>query len=74
MRENGRLLLIEHVLAPGNAPSWAKLLDLEMLVVTSGGRERSEEEFRTLLASAAFALQRVIPTASPVSIIEAAPS
>ena len=71
--ETGRLLLIEHVLAPGNAPSWAKLLDLEMLVMTSGGRERSEEEFRILLASVGFVLQRVIPTAGPICIIEAIP-
>ncbi|HEX2278303.1 MAG TPA: methyltransferase [Candidatus Tectomicrobia bacterium] len=73
MSDSGRLLLIEHVLVPGNAPSWTKLLDLEMLVITSGGRERTEEEFRALLDSAGFALQRVIPTASPISIIEAVP-
>ena len=65
--------LIGHVLAPGNAPSWGKLLDLEMLVMTDGGRERSEVEYRALLRQAGFELERVIPTASITSLIEAVP-
>jgi hypothetical protein len=71
--DGGRLLVIEHVLAPGNAPSWGKLLDLQMLVVTHGGRERSEAEYRALLRQAGFELERVIPTASITSLIEAVP-
>jgi len=71
---DGRLLLVEHVLAPGNAPSLAKLIDLQMLALTSGGRERSESEFGELLGSTNFRLERVIPTASAVSIIEAVPT
>ena len=72
MRDTACLLLVEHVMPPGNARSWAKVVDLEMLVVTSGGRERTEEEFRALLASAGLRLTQIIPTASPISIIEAA--
>ena len=49
----------------------AYLLDLEMLVVTPGGRERSEAEFRALLKATGFSLTRVVPTATPVSVIEA---
>lgn len=71
--DGGRLLVIGHVLAPGNAPSWGKLLDLEMLVMTHGGRERSEVEYRALLRQAGFELERVIPTASITSLIEAVP-
>jgi len=48
-----RLLLIESVLEPGNEPSGAKWLDLLMLVI-SRGRERTEEEWRALLASAGW--------------------
>lgn len=44
--------------------------DVNMLVCT-GGRQRSEEELRTLLTAAGFALTRVVPTPAPVSVIEA---
>ena len=71
MASTGRLLLIEPVILPGNDPSFNKLLDSLMLVWTSGGRERTESEHRALLASAGLNLNRVIPTKSGVSIIEA---
>jgi len=70
----GRLLLIEPIIPSGNGPSFNKLLDLLMLVWTPGGKERTEAEHRTLLASAGFKLARIIPTSSPVSIIEAVPT
>jgi hypothetical protein len=73
MSGKGRLLLIEPVIASGNAPSFNKWLDLLMLVITDGGRERTEREHRELLAAADFQLNRVIPTRASVSIIEAAP-
>lgn len=41
-----------------------------MLMMT-GGRERTEEEYRLLLRSTGFELTRVIPTPSMLSIIEA---
>jgi hypothetical protein len=64
------VLLLETVLQPGNAPDLGKLIDLEMLMMP-GGRERSESEFRALFNSAGFELTRVIPTRSPLSVIEA---
>jgi hypothetical protein len=72
MPGTGRLMLLEQVVPPGNGPSYAKLLDLLMLVYT-GGRERTEAEFRDLLASAGLELRRIVPTASNVSIVEAVP-
>lgn len=71
--EGGRLLLMESVIPPGNGPSLGKLLDLDMLVTTSGGRERTAAEFRLLLAAAGFRLTRIIATAAPLSVIEAVP-
>ena len=68
----GRLLLVETVLPPGNTPSSGKLADLAMMVWT-GGRERTEAEYRALPAAAGFALTRVVPTRSPLSVVEAAP-
>jgi hypothetical protein len=47
-----------------------KFLDLQMLILL-GGQERTEAEFRDLFAAAGFRLQRVIPTASPSSVLEA---
>ena len=48
MAENGRLLLIEAVIPPGNEPFFHKFMDLNMMVMT-GGRERTEAEYRALL-------------------------
>jgi O-methyltransferase domain/Dimerisation domain len=72
MADNTRLLVIEQVIPPGNDPSLSKLYDLHMLVLT-GGRERTENEYRALLAAADFELTRVIHTDAPRSVIEALP-
>ena len=68
----GKLLLVELVIAPGNAADIGKVVDLEMLAIASG-QERTEVEYRQLLASAGWRLTRVIPTKSPTQIIEADP-
>lgn len=67
--EGTRLLVVEAIVPPGNEPSVAKLLDLEMFVVT-GGRERTGEEYSLLLESAGYEVIRIIPTGGTVSIIE----
>jgi SAM-dependent methyltransferase len=46
--------------------------DVNMLVVT-GGRQRSEEEFRSLYRSAGFELTKIVPTAARLSLIEGVP-
>ncbi len=71
MPDGGRLLVIEPVVPLGNEPSFAKLLDLLMLVWTPGGKERTEVEHRAILAAAGFEMRRIISTATPVSVIEA---
>jgi hypothetical protein len=65
----GKVLLAEMVIPTGNAPHPGKLLDLEMLVMV-GGRERTEDQFRRLLAGAGIRMTRVVPTASPMCVIE----
>lgn len=70
MVDNARLLLMEMVIPAGNEPHFGKFVDLNMMVIT-GGRERSEEEFRELLDASGFRLVRVVPTNCPISIIEA---
>ena len=73
MRHDARLLLAERVVASDNAPSEAKLFDINMLVIV-GGRERTEAEYRRLLERSGFALIRVVATKSPLSLIEAQPN
>jgi hypothetical protein len=72
MPAGATLLLVESVVPPGNAPHFAKSLDLDMLVFV-GGRERTEQEFATLLSGAGFTLDRVVPTISTISLVEAHP-
>lgn len=70
MAPGGRVLAVEHVIVKGNAFDWAKLLDINMLVLP-GGQERTREQFRALFAGAGLKLVRVHRTASPVSLLEA---
>lgn len=70
MKPGGRVILIESILRPGNEPDFGKLIDFEMLLLP-GGRERSEAEFRALFEKAGFALTRIVPTQSPLSVLEA---
>jgi len=68
-----RLLLVEGVLSEDPKTDWGKITDVEMLVLT-GGRERTGEEYRILLAKSGFEMLRVIPTATSISIVEARPA
>jgi hypothetical protein len=70
MREDGRVLVVGLVLPPGNEPNPGKAFDLLMLLVHTGARIRTEAEFSDLFAAAGLRLTRIIPTASPNSIIE----
>jgi hypothetical protein len=67
------LLLVEYCLSEQSKPSFGDSVDVVMLVLT-GGKERTEEEFRELLTGSGFRLNRVLPTPAGVSIIEAMPA
>ena len=70
MNPDGRILLVETVIPPINEPCFGKWLDLMMLSV--GGRERTEEQYRQVFQQADLRLNRSIPTEHEISIIEAA--
>ncbi|UQA94870.1 methyltransferase [Streptomyces halobius] len=70
MVKGSRLLVIDCVLPPGNAPHFGKTMDVAMMSVLDG-QERSAEEFATLLSAGGFRLTRVLPTAASPSIVEA---
>lgn len=67
--DNGKLILVEAVVPAGAEMHFSKFMDLNMMVMT-GGRERTEAEFRRLYQAAGFRLNRIVPTESPFSVIE----
>jgi len=71
--KHGAVLLVEFALPEGNAPSAGKFADVVMMLMT-GGKERTVEEYRHLLGQAGFSLNQVISTVSGLNIIEALPT
>ncbi|TSB18243.1 methyltransferase [Streptomyces benahoarensis] len=70
MAPGSRILIVESVLPPGNAPHFGKTMDVAMMAVVDG-RERGSEEFAALLSSGGFRLTRVLPTGATPSVVEA---
>ena len=73
MSPHARLLVAERLVPGDHVASEATLFDINMLVVL-GGRERGEAEYRELLERSGFAFVRMIPTRSPLSLLEAQPA
>lgn len=72
MRPQSRVLLVELIVPAGGERSFSKLLDLNMLVM-NGGRERTESEYRRLFDAAGLRMTRIVPTLSPLRVLEATP-
>jgi hypothetical protein len=70
MVENDLLLVVEQVIPPGNNPFMGKLHDINMLIMSDCGCERTEAEYRTLFERAGFKLTKIFPTQSDASVIE----
>jgi S-adenosylmethionine:diacylglycerol 3-amino-3-carboxypropyl transferase len=70
-RPGAKLLVVEAVVAASNEPQFAKTLDITMLTLTDGGKERTLVEWQNLLSPGGFQLSRIVPTASFASVIEA---
>jgi C-methyltransferase len=64
------VLLVELVIPDHDRDFPGKWADLEMLL-NLGARERTAAEYRNLLGQAGFEMTRLVPTASPLSIVEA---
>jgi ubiquinone/menaquinone biosynthesis C-methylase UbiE len=69
MTPNGKVLVVETVLPAGETSCFGALLDLNMMVMT-GGRERTERDFRRLFDAAGFTVTQIIPTLAPQCVIE----
>jgi hypothetical protein len=76
MGQDALLLLGEQVLEPDPANGRAAdyLVDVQMMAMFGSARTRTAEEFASLLADSDFVMRRIVPTKSPVSIVEAAPA
>jgi len=70
MKPDGKLLIVETVLPEGDEPHMGKMLDMMMMLVP-GGEERTAAEYAELLEPNGFRLNRVVPTDSAVSVVEA---
>ena len=68
IRSDSTLLLVEGLVDSADSPSGFS----ELLMLVIGGRERTEEEFRSLLAAAGFDVSRVVPTGKS-TLIECRP-
>jgi hypothetical protein len=71
-KPNARLMVVESVIPETPEFDMGKWMDLNMMVMATG-RERTAAEFRDLLARAGFALERIVPTGSPLSIVVGKP-
>jgi len=71
---HARLLVIELTIPDTPGPHLAKAVDIEMLVMASGGRERSRSEFARLYEGAGFRVEKVIPTSTATVILQGAVS
>ena len=72
MSANAKLLVIEDIVCSPNVPCQAKLSDIQMLART-GGRNRTESEYRELLSAGGFDTQRVLPLTAGLAVIESVP-
>jgi O-methyltransferase domain/Dimerisation domain len=72
MHAGARLLVIERIVPHGNEPHESKFIDLNMLIIT-GGRERTEHEYRALFERSGLQLAQITDTRSQVSVLEVIP-
>ena len=69
MHAGARLLVIERLVPHGNEPHESKFMDLNMLIIT-GGRERTEHEYRALFERSGLQLDQITATRSEVSVLQ----
>jgi len=67
--KHGRLFLVESVILENAKESFAKLMDISMMVLVDG-QERTTSEYQKLLHSSGFQLARIVKTKAHDSIVE----
>jgi hypothetical protein len=71
-RPDARLIVVESVIPETPEFDLGKWMDLNMMMMATG-RERTAAEFRGLFERAGFALEPIVATPSPLSIIVGKP-
>jgi hypothetical protein len=69
MTSGGRLLVIQAIVPSGNASARVKVSDI-LHLVSGGGQERTEAQYRTLFDASGFSLVKIHPASSSFSILE----
>ena len=72
LKPGGKVVVVESVVPTGNEPCFVKWLDLTMLTIPEG-KERTADEYRELFAAAGLKLNRIVPTAGELDVLEAVP-
>lgn len=70
-KKGARVVLAESVIPSEDVPHPSKAIDVIMLAMTQGGRERTADEWQSLLDSAGFSLDRIVESPTMFSFIEA---
>ena len=68
-----KVLIVEQVLQSDCPDQYTLVMDFWMLASFRNAKERTQQEYATLLQTAGYRLTQVIPTNSPVSIVEGVP-
>jgi hypothetical protein len=68
--DQGKILLIELVVEEGNRASYAKIIDIQMMVCMQDGKERTLKEFKTIIDNAGLRIEKIVPTIAPFMVIE----
>jgi hypothetical protein len=72
MKPQGKVLLVERVILTGGTPQVLVLeSDVQMLLLSYGGRERTDAQYRALLSAGGFEVTRLMPVLPPFYVIEA---
>jgi predicted O-methyltransferase YrrM len=70
MHDHGRVLIIERLIGDDPARALPVLLSDIMMLVVSGGQERTNAEYAQLLTDAGLSMGKVQPVAAPYGVIE----
>lgn len=71
--QDGRVLVVNGVIPPGNEPHPGKTVDM-MVMNLLNGKERTLPEYESLITEAGFTVSRVLPVSPNATIIEAVPA
>jgi len=69
MNPGGKILVVDYVIPEDNEAHIGKLLDIEMLVM-AGGNERTRTQFEDLFSTVGLRLSKIVPTATPLCMVE----